>query len=189
MEGLSYLHQKSLDTLYPIGYNYFEISLEAKPRELMIFEAEPGVYPLEDWINSLKDIQGRAIVRKRLNRVRLGNLGDAKSVRRSIMAKKVKKYEDSLQESLRVPDEAAAYLNAHLNDNESDGEELFLMALRDVAKAYGVSEIAKTTKLGRESLYKTLSLRGNPKVETLRTLLKAMGLKLAVEVAKKKRTA
>jgi len=89
-----------------------------------------------------------------------------------------KKYEDSLNESLKDPQEAAAYLNTHLEDNE----ELFLMALRDVAKAYGVADVAEKAQLGRESLYKALSSDGNPKLTTLRSLLKAMGLKLSVEV-------
>lgn len=98
------------------------------------------------------------------------------------MPKAAKKYEDSLGESLKDPKEAAAYLNTHLENNDSDSEELFLMALRDVAKAYGVADIADRAQLGRESLYKALSSDGNPKLATLRSLLKAMGLKLSVEV-------
>jgi probable addiction module antidote protein len=98
------------------------------------------------------------------------------------MPKAVKKYTDSLNESLKDPKEAAAYLNTHLEDNDSDSEELFLMALRDVAKAYGVADVAEKAQLGRESLYKALSSDGNPKLATLRSLLKAMGLKLSVEI-------
>lgn len=101
------------------------------------------------------------------------------------MSKNIKNYEDSLVDSLKNPQEAAAYLNTHLEDSESDSEDLFLMALRDVAKAYGVADIAEKAQLGRESLYKSLSAEGNPKLATLRILLKAMGLKLAVEVDNK----
>lgn len=54
--------------------------MEAKPRELVIYQTATGGAPFEDWLNGLRDVQGRAIVRKRLNRVRLGNLGDAKPV-------------------------------------------------------------------------------------------------------------
>lgn len=96
------------------------------------------------------------------------------------MAKVIKKYEDSLNEALKDPTEAAAYLNAHLMDDELDGDELFLIALRDVAKSHGFSEIADKADLGRESLYKALSPEGNPKFDTLRSLLRAMGLKLTV---------
>ncbi len=95
------------------------------------------------------------------------------------MPKRTKKYEESLVESLKDPKEAAAYLNAHLD--EEDSEDVFLLALRDVARAHGVGEIAETASLGRESLYKALSKDGNPKLSTLRSLLKAIGLKLSVE--------
>jgi probable addiction module antidote protein len=97
------------------------------------------------------------------------------------MPKRTKQYDESLMESLKDPKEAAAYLNAHLEDDEKDAEELFLMALRDVAKAHGFGDVAKNAELGRESLYKALSKDGNPKFSTLRSLLKAMGLKLSVE--------
>ncbi len=102
------------------------------------------------------------------------------------MPKPVRKYEEYLIESLKNPKEAAAYLNTHLDEVGKDSEELFLIALRDVAKAYGIADIAEKTQLGRESLYKTLSLNGNPKLATLRSLLKVLGLKLSVQVDKKK---
>lgn len=105
------------------------------------------------------------------------------------MAKRTKKYTDFLEEALKNPEEAAAYLNEHLGDSAGDSEELFLMALRDVAKAYGFSDVASRSDLGRESLYKALSSDGNPKLATLRSLLKAMGLKLSVEVDKNKKHA
>ena len=95
------------------------------------------------------------------------------------MPKRTKKYEESLMESLQNPEEAAAYLNAHLD--EEDSEELLLLALRDVAKAHGFSEVAEQADLGRESLYKALSKDGNPKLSTLKSLLKVVGLKLAIE--------
>jgi probable addiction module antidote protein len=98
------------------------------------------------------------------------------------MPKRSRRYEDSLVESLRDPAEAAAYLNAHLEDEEDDAEALFLLALRDVARAYGVAQLADNAELGRESLYKALRADGNPKLRTLKALLEAMGLKLAVQV-------
>jgi len=97
------------------------------------------------------------------------------------VAKRTKKYDESLIDSLKDPKEAAAYLNVHLEDDSKGSEEIFLLALRDVAKAHGFGDVAKGADLGRESLYKALSSGGNPKISTLRSLLKAMGLKLAVE--------
>lgn len=102
------------------------------------------------------------------------------------MAKKTRKYEQSLVQSLKNPAEAAAYLNAHLEGDDDESEELFLMALSDIAKAYGMSEISEHTGLGRESLYKTLSTNGNPKFSTLKSLLDAIGLRLNVIEKEKK---
>jgi probable addiction module antidote protein len=100
------------------------------------------------------------------------------------MSKSARRYEDDLRDSLKDPKEAAAYLNAHLQDHEEDSEALFLLALRDVSRAHGISEIATKTDLGRESLYKTLSHDGNPKFQTLKSILKSIGLKLAIEEEK-----
>ena len=102
------------------------------------------------------------------------------------MPKRTKRYENGLYESLKDPKEAVAYLNAHLDDDGEDSEELFLLALRDVAKAHGFGDVAKCAALGRESLYKALSAAGNPKFSTLQALLKALGLKLTVAEETKK---
>ncbi len=105
------------------------------------------------------------------------------------MPKRTKQYDESLMESLKDPKEAAANLNVHLEGDDEDeqgSDELFLLALRDVAKAHGFGEVAKSAELGRESLYKALSPDGNPKFSTLRSLLKAMGLKLSVEEEREK---
>ena len=97
------------------------------------------------------------------------------------MKQKIKKYEDSLIESLKDPIEAAAYLTAHIEDNSKYSEETFLLALKDVAKAYGIKKIAEKAKVGRESLYKTLSGSVNPKLTTLRNILDSIGLKMTIE--------
>lgn len=100
--------------------------------------------------------------------------------------KKLLSYEDGLTIRLRDPGYAAEYLNAHLDDPDDFDQEAFLLALRDVAVAYGVARLSKKTKLGRESLYKTLSKKGNPKVSTLAHLLKSLGMRLSVEAQAKK---
>ena len=61
---------------YPIGYN----RSVATPKELVEYLDERGDSPFSSWLSSLRDAKGRAIIRKRLNRIRLGNLGDYKSV-------------------------------------------------------------------------------------------------------------
>jgi probable addiction module antidote protein len=102
------------------------------------------------------------------------------------MPKRTRRYENGLIEALKNPKEAAAYLNVHLEEDSEDSEELFLLALRDVAHAHGIGTIAERSDLGRESLYKTLSSEGNPKFHTLKSILKSMGLKLSVEEEEKK---
>ena len=79
----------NIDILYPTGYAYLGGSLEAIQRELVIFLDRAGKAPFEIWLIGLKDVQGRAVIRKRLNRVRLGNLGDAKSVGGGVMELRV----------------------------------------------------------------------------------------------------
>ena len=92
---------------------------------------------------------------------------------------KSKSYKDDLIESLKEPREAAEYLNAALYDGDP---EVFLLALRDVAEALGgVGALSKKTKLNRESLYRMLSKRGNPQLQSLSVLLEALGFKLAIE--------
>lgn len=89
-------------------------------------------------------------------------------------------HDDATVASLRDdPQFAAEYLNAVLEDG--DQRELML-ALRRMATAFGgVSKLAQETELNATSLYRTLSPRGNPELRSLRALLKAMGMRLAVQ--------
>ena len=63
---------------------------------------------------------------------------------------------------------------------------MFLLALRHVAAAHGIGSVARQSDLGRESLYRTLSAKGNPRLETLLRLLDTVGLRLSVEAKKRK---
>jgi probable addiction module antidote protein len=75
---------------------------------------------------------------------------------------------------------AAEYLKAAMEDTEEPRS--LLVALRHVAEAYGgVARIAKAAGIERESLYRALSPRGNPRFSTLVAVTKAMGLTLTVE--------
>ena len=95
------------------------------------------------------------------------------------MKKTTASYHDSLMKDLADPKEAAAYLNAALEDGAQDG---FLLALRDIAEAKGMSRLSRNTKLNRESLYRMLSSKGNPQLSSLESILESAGLRLAVEV-------
>jgi probable addiction module antidote protein len=87
-------------------------------------------------------------------------------------------YDIGLHEHLRDPVEAAEYLNAALEDGAQD---VFLMALRDVAKAHGLTRLARETTLNRENMYRILSEEGNPQLSSLKTLLDSLELKLSIE--------
>lgn len=71
----------------------------------------------------------------------------------------------------------AEYLTAAMEDPDPD---IFLAALGDVAKARGMAQIAKQAGLGRESLYKALNEGAHPRYETIKSVLGALGVKLAV---------
>ncbi|MBI4829577.1 MAG: putative addiction module antidote protein [Nitrospinae bacterium] len=98
----------------------------------------------------------------------------------------VRSYRDDLIAELkRNPKEAVAYLNATLED---DDPRVFLLALRDVADAWGgLKKLAGETNLNRESMYRMLSLKGNPSFTSLTALLESLGMKLAVHLGKPKR--
>jgi probable addiction module antidote protein len=80
---------------------------------------------------------------------------------------------------LKTQKDIVAYLNAALEDGEP---AVLLEALRNVAQAKGgMGALAKAAGVSRESLYRTLSRRGNPKIDTIMELLRALGLKLTIE--------
>jgi probable addiction module antidote protein len=79
---------------------------------------------------------------------------------------------------LQNPEEAALYLNAALEDSD----EMFLLALRDVAEARQMARVAEVAGIARESIYRMLAGTGNPTYNNLLGILRAVGLKLAIEV-------
>lgn len=89
-------------------------------------------------------------------------------------------YHDELIKSLSDHDKAVAYLNAAIEEAESgdeDAQQALLLALRNVVEANGgFTTIAEKADLGRESLYKTLSVKGNPNLRTLTALFHALGI-------------
>lgn len=79
------------------------------------------------------------------------------------------------------PEFATEYLKAALED--ADEPRVLLIALRHVAQARGIARIAKAAGIERESLYRALSARGNPRLSTLYAVAKAVGLRLTLEAA------
>jgi len=100
------------------------------------------------------------------------------------MRHKTRMYEDDLLKRLKDHEYAVDYLNAVLEDEGADQRERFLLALRDVAKAYGMTSLAEDTELAREAMYRALSKEGNPRLATLLSLLDTLDLRLSVTTKK-----
>ncbi|RJQ50728.1 MAG: putative addiction module antidote protein [Desulfobacteraceae bacterium] len=81
-------------------------------------------------------------------------------------------------EYLENAEDMAAYLEAALEDGDPN---VVITALGNIARARGMSQIARDTGLGRESLYKALSPEGNPEFATVMKVVRALGLKLRAE--------
>lgn len=92
------------------------------------------------------------------------------------MSKVSRSYQNELLKALRDPVEAAAYLNAAL---EERSYELFLLAVRNVVKARGIKKLPEEGRLNQELI---LSENGNPQLSSLSVILDNIGLRFAVEV-------
>lgn len=94
-------------------------------------------------------------------------------------------YDEYLDEVLKDPEDAAMYLTVAA---EYDDPPYLLQALASVARAHGLSAMAKRISLSRMGLYKSLSRAGNPQLKTFMGILKAAGLQLAFNpIARKTR--
>ena len=92
---------------------------------------------------------------------------------------KTKTYPWDAATYLQSDEGIAAYLDAVLDE---DDPALLAAALGDVARAKGMSQVARETGLGRESLYKALSSSGNPEFATVQKVVRSLGLRLRVSV-------
>ena len=94
------------------------------------------------------------------------------------MAKPYVSHEEATIESFKKdPGYAAEYLNAVLEDGS---QEELMLALRRIAAAHGMKDVAETAQLNSKTLYRTLSPSGNPELKNFQAILGAMGMRLAV---------
>ncbi len=107
----------------------------------------------------------------------------ARSSKEKVVPPSVDHYECLKEELRRSPEEAAEYLNAAMEEKDL---RLFLFALKNVLEAYGgITKFSRKTKLGRVSIYKMLSKKGNPGFMNVLALLSCAGITLrAVPKAK-----
>ena len=97
-------------------------------------------------------------------------------------ATKTKTIPYDVAEQLRTPKEMAAYLDAWLDEAPDDAAGI-ARALGDIARAKGMTQVAKDAGLSRESLYKALSADGNPSFATVLKVARALGVKLHAQAA------
>ena len=105
----------------------------------------------------------------------LVSLKDAKAKDRRNNLEKFRNFDVS--DYLDAEEAIAEYLTAALEDENPD---VFLAALADVAKARGMSKVAQSTGLGRESLYKALAPGAKPRFDTILKILHGLGVKIAI---------
>lgn len=92
--------------------------------------------------------------------------------------KTIVRHDEWLMAQLADAEFAAEYLNAA---SEDDDPKTYLTAMRKVVEARGgMATVAGKASLSRETLYRTLSTRGNPTIKTLTAVLKATGLKFGI---------
>ena len=93
------------------------------------------------------------------------------------MGLKLRKWDSA--EHLKTPDDMAAYLDACVEE-AGDDAAFIAKALGNIARAQGMTQLARDTGMGRESLYKALSGEGNPSFATVLKVTHALGLELRV---------
>jgi len=156
----------------------------------------------KDWIDDLKDVVGRMRILARIRRLADGNPGDhrnlyytqrggevvilqprmVRSKDAMAMNKKTRLETFDVAEHLRTPHEMAAYLDACII--ESDGDAAFIAkALGDIARAQGMSKVARDAGLSRESLYRALSGERSPDFATILKVTRALGVTLHASAA------
>ena len=94
------------------------------------------------------------------------------------MPKRTRDYRGWLRKQLTDPAAAANYINAAIEDSP----DMLLVAVRNVAEAQKMAKVASRAGVNRETLYRTLSDEGNPTLDTLSSVLDALGLEIAVKV-------
>lgn len=85
---------------------------------------------------------------------------------------------------LKSDEDMALYLDACIEEDPGDGS-LIRSALGDIARAKGMSQLARDTGISREGLYRALSAEGNPEFTTIMKVIRALGVRLHAEVASK----
>ena len=96
------------------------------------------------------------------------------------MAEKFSRYDTA--DYLKTEEDMALYLDACIEEDPGDGS-LIRTALGTIARAKGMSQLARDTGISREGLYRALSAEGNPEFSTVMKVIRALGVKLHADIA------
>lgn len=96
------------------------------------------------------------------------------------MAEKFSRYDTA--DYLKNEEDMALYLDACIEEDPGDGS-LIRTALGSIARAKGMSQLARDTGISREGLYRALSADGNPEFSTVMKVIRALGVKLHADIA------
>ena len=96
------------------------------------------------------------------------------------MAEKFSRYDTA--DYLKTEEDMALYLDACIEEDPGDGS-LIRTALGSIARAKGMSQLARDTGISREGLYRALSAEGNPEFSTVMKVIRALGVKLHADIA------
>lgn len=96
------------------------------------------------------------------------------------MSEKFSRYDTA--EYLKTKEDMVLYLDACIEEDPGDGS-LIRMALGSIARAKGMSQLARDTGISREGLYRALSADGNPEFSTVMKVIRALGVKLHANIA------
>ena len=96
------------------------------------------------------------------------------------MAEKFSRYDTA--DYLKTEEDMAMYLDACIEEDPGDGS-LIRTALGSIARAKGMSQLARDTGISREGLYRALSAEGNPEFSTVMKVIRALGIKLHADIA------
>jgi len=171
--------RKTLNDTYQYKINPCQVTLEKQPENeyckilvAIVPIQETEAWMLADWLEAIKAHKPK-IFAPRLN---------SREICKYPKMKKTVTTPYHVAEHLRTPEESAAYLEACLE--EADGDAAFIAkALGDIARARGMSQVARDTGLSDENLYKALSGEQSPGFDTILKVISVLGLKLHVEVA------
>lgn len=139
-----------------------------------VYLSRQGVMPVLLLCGSDKGNQRREIANA------IAYLNDWKERGQTMNTPRDTSYTDSLREALKDPEEAAAYIEAAIEQGDNAA---LLVALRHVAAAHGMAEVTRSAGTGEKTLFKTLSETGNPTLDTFTRVLRAVGLRLSVTPA------